>query len=81
MTNFDNYLLLSIIKYQSQRYWYNNLEPKRLRFIYPKFGEKSNLFLVDAKKNGKVGLNVLPPLICHNSDGTYTSEILEMFKR
>ena len=59
----------------------NNLEPKRLRFIYPKFGEKSNLFLVDAKKNGKVGLNVLPPLICHNSDGTYTSEILEMFKR
>lgn len=59
----------------------NNLEPKRLRFIYPKYGEKSNLFLVDAKKNAKVGLNVLPPLICHNSDGTYTSEILEMFKR
>ena len=59
----------------------NNLEPKRLRFIYPKYGEKSNLFLIDAKKNGNVGLTVLPPLVCHNSDGTYTNEILEMFKR
>lgn len=59
----------------------NNLEPKRIRFIYPKLGEDSNLFLIDAKKNGKVGLKVLPPLICHNQDGSYTDEVLNMFER
>ena len=59
----------------------NNLEPKRVRFIYPKLGENSNLVLIDAKKNGKMGLKVLPPLYCHNEDGSYTKEILEMFER
>lgn len=59
----------------------NNLEPKRIRFIYPKNGDNSNLVLIDATKNGKIGLKVLPPLICHNPDGSYTNEILEMFER
>ncbi len=59
----------------------NNLQAKRVRFIYPKNGEESNLVLVDAKKNGKVGLKVLSPLICHNEDGSYTDEVLKMFER
>lgn len=58
-----------------------NLEPKRMRLIYPKSGEDSNLVLIDATKNGKVGLKVLPPLICHNEDGSYTREVLDMFER
>lgn len=59
----------------------NNFEAKRLRFLQPKMGENANLVLVDAKKNGNVGLKVLPPLICHNEDGSYTKEVLEMFER
>lgn len=59
----------------------NNLEIKRMMFIYPKKGENSNLILIDAKKNGKTGLKVLPPLICHNDDGSYTDEVLKMFER
>lgn len=59
----------------------NNLQPKRLRFIYPKDNSESNLVLIDAKKNGKVGVKVLPPLICHNADGSYTNEVLKMFER
>lgn len=59
----------------------NNFEAKRLRFLQPKTGENANLVLVDAKKNGNVGLKVLPPLICHNEDGSYTKEVLEMFER
>ena len=43
--------------------------------------ENSNLILIDAKKNGKTGLKVLPPLICHNDDGSYTDEVLKMFER
>ena len=58
-----------------------NLEPKRIRFIYPKIGENSNLVLIEARKNGKIGVKVLPPLYCHESDGTYTEEILNMFER
>lgn len=59
----------------------NNLAPKRIRFIYPKTGENSNLVLIDARKNGNVGLKVLPPIICHNEDGSYTEEVLNMFER
>lgn len=59
----------------------NNLEAKRIRFLQPKSGDNANLVLVDARKNGNVGLKVLPPLICHNEDGSYTSEILKMFER
>lgn len=59
----------------------NNLEPKRIQFIYPKESTVSNLVLIDSVKNGKVGLSVLPPLICHNSDGTYTEKVMNMFER
>lgn len=58
-----------------------NLQPKRIRFIYPKMGENSNLVLIEARKNGKIGVKVLPPLYCHNSDGSYTVDILKMFER
>lgn len=58
-----------------------NLEAKRIRFLQPKLNENSNLVLIDARKNGNVGLKVLPPLICHNEDGSYSEEILGMFRR
>jgi tRNA1(Val) A37 N6-methylase TrmN6 len=57
----------------------NNIEPKRIRFIYPKKNSESNLVLVDGRKNGKVGLKLLSPLIVHNDDNSYTDEILKMF--
>lgn len=58
-----------------------NLQPKRIRFLYSKELENSNLVLIDARKNGNIGLKVLPPLICHNMDGSYTKEVLDMFRR
>lgn len=59
----------------------NNIEPKRIRFIYPKIDKNSNLVLIDGRKNGKIGLKLLPPLYVHNSDGSYTEEVLKMFGR
>ena len=59
----------------------NNIEPKRLRFIYPKEGRECNMILVEGSKNGNSGLKILPPLITHNSDGSYTKEVLEYFER
>jgi tRNA1(Val) A37 N6-methylase TrmN6 len=57
----------------------NNIEPKRIRFIYPKEGKESNLVLIDGHKNGKTGLKLLPPLYVHNEDGSYTDEVLKIF--
>lgn len=57
----------------------NNIEPKRIRFVYPKIDSESNLVLVDGRKNGKTGLKVLSPLYVHNEDGNYREEILKIF--
>ena len=52
----------------------NNIEPKRIRLIYPKVGEESNMVLIEGRKNGNVGLKILPPLIAHTKDGEYPDE-------
>ena len=57
----------------------NNIEPKRIRFIYSKKGKESNLVLIDGRKNGKPGLKILEPLIVHENNGNYCSEVLKMF--
>ena len=56
-----------------------NIMPKRVRFIYPKENTESNLFMLEAVKNGKVGLKLESPLYVHNNDGSYKDEILKMF--
>ena len=57
----------------------NNIEPKRIQFVYPKLTKESNLVLIDGRKNGKSGLKLLPPLIVHHENGQYTKEILKLF--
>ena len=56
------------------------LEVKKLRFIYPKVNTESNMVLIEGRKNGNVGLKILPPLYAHNDDGSYTDEVLKMFE-
>ncbi len=57
----------------------NNIMPKRVRFIYPKENSESNLFMLEAVKNGKYGMKLESPLYVHNEDGSYRDEILKMF--
>ena len=57
-----------------------NIEPKKIRLIYPGKNKESNILLIEGKKNGKKGLKILPPLYSHNQDGTYTEEIQKYFK-
>lgn len=58
------------------------LEPKRLRFVYPKEGMEANHVLIEAKRStSQGGLKVLPPLIVHNQDGSHTKEILEIYNQ
>ena len=56
------------------------LEIKKIRFVYPKMNTESNMMLIEGRKNGKVGLKLLPPLYVHNEDGSYTEEVLKMFE-
>ena len=58
----------------------NNIEPKRVRFVYPKQGTESNIVLIEGKKDGNLGLKVETPLIAHNEDGSYSAEVLKMFE-
>ena len=55
------------------------LEPKIIRFIHPKAGSAPNLFLIMAQKGGGPGVDVLPPLVVYNDDGSYTEEILTIY--
>jgi tRNA1(Val) A37 N6-methylase TrmN6 len=55
------------------------LEPKRLRFAHPMRGRDANIVLVEAMRNGKPGLRVEPVIYVHNSDGTYTQDILTLY--
>ena len=58
----------------------NNIEPKKIRLIYPGKTKDANILLVEGKKNGKKGLKIMPPLYSHNKDGSYTEEIKKYFK-
>ena len=58
----------------------NNIEPKRVRFVYPKKNMEANIMLIEGTKNGKPGLKILPPLYTHLDNGQYTEEIKKFFE-
>lgn len=54
-----------------------NLEPKRLRMVYPNRVLPPSMFMVECVKGGRAGgLRVMPPLILMEEDGTYCREVL-----
>lgn len=54
------------------------LEPKRLRFVYPKWGKEANTILIEGIKDGKPDLKILQPLIVYKDNGEYTEEVNEI---
>lgn len=52
----------------------NNIEPKRIRFVYENINKESTLVLIEGQKNGKVGLKIEKPFILYNEDGSETEE-------
>lgn len=58
----------------------NGLAPKRVQFVYPKFGKAANMLLIEAIKDGSIeGMTILPPLIVHKENGEYTDHIFEIY--
>lgn len=55
------------------------IEPKRLQFVYPKFGSECNHILIEGIKDGAPGLKVLDPIFVYGDDGKWTKEILKIY--
>ena len=48
------------------------LQPKRLQWVHSFIDKPAWIFLLEMAKNGSYGLEVLPPLILYNQDGSLT---------
>lgn len=58
----------------------NNIEPKKIQFVYSHVDEEANILLIEGRKNGKPGLKIEPPLYSHTKDGKYTEEVKRFFQ-
>ena len=57
------------------------IEPKLVKFVYPKVNKKTNLVLIKGVKNGKPFLEYDNNLVVYNEDGSYTDEILKIYNK
>lgn len=58
-----------------------HMEPKRLRMVQNRADSAPKLFLLEAKKGGKPGLSVLPPLLLRDENGQETQELQHIYFR
>ncbi len=56
-----------------------DIEPKKIRMVFPHEDKNANILLIEGRKNGKPGLKIYPPLYSHTKSGEYTEEIKKMF--
>ena len=54
----------------------NNIEPKKIQFVYPKKNKPSNILLIEGTKNGKAGVKILEPLYIYENDN-YSKQLLD----
>jgi len=57
------------------------LEPKRMRMTQYKNGVAPNLVLIEARRGGKPGLVIEPPLIMTDDNGAESEEIRRIYRR
>ncbi len=55
------------------------LEPKRIRFVHPRVNEEANMVLIEAIKDGKPEVRMLPPAIAFKNKNEYSDELMQMF--
>lgn len=59
----------------------NNIEPKRIQFVYPSINSEANILLIEGTKNGNPGVKILPALISHKQNGEYTEQVKQFFEK
>ena len=55
------------------------LEPKRLRLVQQRQNSAPMLFLLEARRGGKPGLQILPTLLIEDENGAFSKEMLEIY--
>jgi len=56
-----------------------HLEPKRVQFVHSRYGDEARLVLVEALKEGKPQIKILPPFFLYDSQNEYTAQARELF--
>ncbi|HWR08551.1 tRNA1(Val) (adenine(37)-N6)-methyltransferase [Sporomusa sp.] len=56
------------------------IEPKRLQLVYPAAGKKPNMLLIEGVRGARPGIDVLPPLIVYTTDGSYSEDIMKLYR-
>lgn len=56
------------------------LQPKRLQWVHSRIDKPAWIFLMEMQKGGSYGLDVLPPLIMYNADGSYTEQVQKYYR-
>ncbi|MDY0236371.1 MAG: tRNA1(Val) (adenine(37)-N6)-methyltransferase [Gudongella sp.] len=59
----------------------NGIEPKYIKWVYPKKDKPANLFLLEAIKGAKRDFKYRKPLIVYRDDGEYTDDLLQIYDR
>ena len=54
------------------------IEPKKIRFVYPKMSKPANHVLIEGMKNGNSELKIMDPFVVHNKDNSYTDQMYEL---
>ncbi|RXZ79259.1 tRNA1(Val) (adenine(37)-N6)-methyltransferase [Paenibacillaceae bacterium] len=67
--------LVEIIEYMRQV----RLEPKRIRFVHPNSEGEANMVLIEAIRDGKPEVRLLPPLIVYNENRQYHDELMQIY--
>nr|WP_239566173.1 tRNA1(Val) (adenine(37)-N6)-methyltransferase [Paenibacillus sacheonensis] len=62
---------------ETMRKW--KLEPKRMRFVHPSSDSEANMVLIEAARDGKPELRMLPPLIVYNEQRVYNEELMQIY--
>ena len=57
------------------------IEPKEIKFVYPKINKEPNLILIKGIKNARPFLKIDKPIYVYNEDGEYTDEILKIYNK
>jgi tRNA1(Val) A37 N6-methylase TrmN6 len=59
----------------------NNLQAEFIKFVHSKANKEAKIVMIIARKGSKARCKVLPALITFDSNGNYTKEAKEAFKR
>ncbi len=60
---------------------FHNIEPKRMRLVHSRAGDRPNLVLIEGTRGGKPDMIIEPPLYIYKNKTEYSDEINQIYGR